>query len=342
MAELFLVEFKGHRREYCSNVYHHKFRRGMAVITEAESGESLGHVLHRWEKDSKPKQKKSPQKILRGATEAELQTHSELRPREIAAKAQARAVAKRLGLTMKLSDVEIQFDGSKMIFYYTAEGRVDFRVMVKELAANFRTWIEMRQISPREESRRLGDCGLCGGEVCCRRAGQTNIQVGAQDARDQDLQMNMSKLTGLCGKLRCCLSFEKSVYLDVKRLFPGRGAKVETPAGPGTIKRIDIFNEEAVVSLGDGTEVRVGPDQVRRQSRASRLAGKAPQDEEVTKGTEGAEGAEVSPNESQSDDDTTITTEIEVSGSLVESEDYDNDSDKPPSNSAESNPADGS
>jgi cell fate regulator YaaT (PSP1 superfamily) len=269
MAEIFLIEYKGHRREYCANTYHHKLRRDGAVITETENGENLGYVLHRWSKEKPPRQKGTPRKILRRATEEELKKHEGLVPREIAARAEARVVAKRLGLSMKLSDVEIQFDGAKMTFFYTADGRVDFRTLVKELAGHFHTWIEMRQISPREESRRIGDCGMCGGEVCCRRANMKNIQIATQDARDQDLQMNMSKLTGLCGKLRCCLCFEKKQYLDVKKLFPGKGTRVETPVGRGVIERVDALAEEAIVRLEDGIRHRVGPDQLRRIQRNS-------------------------------------------------------------------------
>lgn len=268
MAELFLIEYKGHRRSYCANTYHHQLSRNSAVITESDSGESFGRVLHRWDFDKSPKQKGAPRKILRSATKDEIEANGKLRPREVTAKALARSVARRLGLQMKLSDVEIQFDGSKMTFYYTADARVDFRAMVKELATTFRTWIEMRQISPREESRRVGDCGMCGGEVCCRRACRTSIQVSTQDARDQDLQLNMSKLTGLCGKLRCCLSFEKNQYLDVKKMFPGRGSRVETPIGIGTLARVDVFNEEALVRFEDGRELRVSPDQVRKLGAA--------------------------------------------------------------------------
>lgn len=267
MAELYLIEYKGHRRHYCSNIYHHKLERNASVITETDSGEDFGHVLHRWDSEKPPRQKGAPPKILRKATDDDFSKYSELRPRELTAKAQARSIARRLGLQMKLSDVEIQFDTSKMTFYYTAEGRVDFRQMVKELAGVFRTWIEMRQISPREETKRVGDCGMCGGEVCCRRANMASIQIATQDARDQDLQMNMSKLTGLCGKLRCCLSFEKSQYIEAKKLFPGKGAKVETPAGKGVIYKVDIFKDEAIVRLEDGERVRVGPDQIRRAAK---------------------------------------------------------------------------
>ncbi len=274
MAEIFLIEYKGHRREYCANTYHHKLRRNGAVITETDNGENLGFVLHRWDKDKPPRQKGAPRKILRSATEEELKKHNDLTPREVTARAEARVVAKRLGLSMKLSDVEIQFDGAKMTFYYTADGRVDFRSLVKELAGHFHTWIEMRQISPREESRRIGDCGMCGGEVCCRRANMKNIQIATQDARDQDLQMNMSKLTGLCGKLRCCLCFEKKQYLDVKKLFPGKGTRVETPVGKGVIERVDALAEEAIVRLEDGVRHRVGPDQLRRIPRGGETSSK--------------------------------------------------------------------
>ncbi|MBN4056681.1 hypothetical protein JYU19_00040 [bacterium AH-315-J21] len=284
MAELFLIEYKGHRREYCANTYHHKLARNVAVITETDNGENLGFVLHRWNKDKPPRQKGAPRKILRGATDSELQKHKDYRPREIAAKAQARVVAKRLGLTMKLSDVEIQFDGTKMTFFYTADGRVDFRAMVKELAGHFHTWIEMRQISPRDESRRFGDCGMCGGEVCCRRANMKSIQIATQDARDQDLQMNMSKLTGLCGKLRCCLSFEKKQYLDIKKMFPGRGSRVETPVGQGVVERVDVLAEEAIVRFEDGTRHRVGPDQIRRAPRSNSQSNSAQSSNGANKG----------------------------------------------------------
>jgi len=272
MADMFLVEFKGHRREYFVNSFHHVLKRREPVITDAAPGEDYGWILHRSDHSELARQKTPHRSILRTATSDETDVFTRIRPRELAAKAQGRAVARRLGLDLKLSDVEQQFDGSKMTFYYTSEGRVDFRQLVRELAVTFRTWIEMRQISPREETRRVGDCGLCGGEVCCRKANLGAIQVSTQDARDQDLQINLSKLTGLCGKLRCCLTFERDQYIDSKKLFPGRGSLVETPTGVGVIEKIDTFREEAVVRMEDGAVFRCGPDQVRRISRRDAAA----------------------------------------------------------------------
>ncbi|MCH9031390.1 MAG: Signal peptidase-like protein [candidate division Zixibacteria bacterium] len=299
MADYFLVEFNGHRREYYSNAFHHRLKRGDSVITDADPGEDFGWILHHWDFEKNPPQKGAAKAILRSATSEEADTYKKIRPRQLTAKSQARVIAKRLGLKMKLTDVDIQFDGKRIVFYYTADGRVDFRALVKELASTFRTWIEMRQISPREETRRIGDCGLCGGEVCCRKAGMKNIQVGTQDARDQDLQLNLSKLTGLCGKLRCCLNFERGSYLTAKKLFPGRGTKVDTPVGRGVLERVDVFREEAIVRMADGSTIRVGPDQVNRAG-----AVKAPQVESKEEPTRDESAVEESAVESSTVEDT--------------------------------------
>ena len=157
---------------------------------------------------------------------------------------------------MKLVDVEMQYDGNKITFYFTADQRVDFRELVKDLAALYRTRIELRQIGVRDEARRLGGVGICGLEQCCNTFITDFTPISTQHAREQDLPLNPSKISGNCGRLLCCLRYEAGTYEACRRKFPPVGSQVKTTAGEGVIERIDIFNEEAVIRVDEAVTIR--------------------------------------------------------------------------------------
>jgi len=152
-------------------------------------------------------------------------------------------------LPMKLVDVEKTFDGNKIIFYFTADGRVDFRELVKDLAAVFRTRIELRQIGVRDEAKMMGGLGCCGRELCCCSWLSDFASVSIRMAKDQNLSLNPAKISGICGRLMCCLKFESEAYEHAKELFPAAGSKVITPDGEGRVTGVNIFKQMVSVEL---------------------------------------------------------------------------------------------
>ena len=156
---------------------------------------------------------------------------------------------------MKLVDVEYKYDGSKLIFYFTADGRIDFRELVKDLAAVFRTRIELRQIGVRDEVRRMGGNGMCGRQLCCCSfLGNFEI-VSIKMAKEQNLSLNPSKISGMCGRLMCCLKYEEDVYSEKLKRIPGIGSIVKTAEGTGEVTSIETLKETVRVKYKDGDEV---------------------------------------------------------------------------------------
>ncbi|RKO67963.1 PSP1 domain-containing protein [Desulfofundulus salinus] len=153
------------------------------------------------------------------------------------------------GLPMKLVDVEQTFDGNKIIFYFTAEGRVDFRELVRDLAAVFRTRIELRQIGVRDEAKMMGGLGCCGRELCCSTWLCDFASVSIRMAKDQNLSLNPTKISGICGRLMCCLKYENEIYEQVKEEHPEIGARVLTPHGEGRVTAVNIFRKTVMVEL---------------------------------------------------------------------------------------------
>ncbi len=239
------VRFKNTRKEFYQTNGNQVYV-GMPVLVEAEKGYDLGIVsavgetarLIFREKDSNGKEIR---KIYRAANQKEIDLWQELRSKEEDVKLKARKIARDLGLVMKISDVEYQADGSKVTFYYTAEDRVDFRELIKILAKEFSTRIEMRQIGYRQEAARLGGIGSCGRELCCSTWLTDFRSVSTQAAKYQQLALNPSKLTGQCGKLKCCLNFELDSYKSALTEFPEAGTVLETEKGPAQPVKVDIF-----------------------------------------------------------------------------------------------------
>jgi len=257
MAELYLVEFKGSRKEYFFNSYYHSLAENDWVIIQAERGEDIGRLLRKIDTDVDTGDSHKPRSILRPASEEDLDMRKELTEKEQTCESEVIDMISRHGLAMKVVDVEWQFDGNKMTVFFTADHRVDFRELVKDLASRYRTRIELRQIGVRDEARRIGGFGICGLRQCCNTFIRDFEPVSTQHARDQDLPLNPSKISGNCGRLLCCLRYEADVYLDVKSRFPKVGSRVETKQGVGDIERIDVFNEEAILRGEDRLTFRV-------------------------------------------------------------------------------------
>ena len=163
----------------------------------------------------------------------------------------ARKIAIELGLKMKISDVEFQADGTKVTFYYTAEGRVDFRELIKRYAVEFNTRIEMKQVGLREEASRLGGIGSCGRELCCSTWLNDLRKVNVSSARYQKLSINPQKLAGQCGKLKCCLNYELDTYLDALKDFPKKDFKIKTVKGVAILQKTDIFKKRVWYAYKD-------------------------------------------------------------------------------------------
>jgi len=182
-------------------------------------------------------------KVYRHASEKDLEKWAEARALEKDTMMRSREVALRLGLKMKISDVEYQGDGTKAIFYYTADERVDFRQLIRELAQLFGIRIEMKQIGARQEAQRLGGIGSCGRELCCSTWLSDFRSVNTAAARYQQLSLNPQKLAGQCGKLKCCLNYELDSYMEAVKRFPSPNKKLKLKGGVAFFQKMDIFKE---------------------------------------------------------------------------------------------------
>lgn len=245
------VRFKNARKEFFHLPEGLSVSVGDAVTTESDNGYDLGLVtltgeLVRFQMKKKKVAEDSEevQKIIRKAQQKEIDKWQSLRDKEPQIQKRARELAIRLGLEMKISDVEYRGDGKKATFYYTAEGRVDFRQLIKDMAQAFSIRIEMRQIGPRQEASRLGGIGSCGRELCCSTWLTDYRSVSTSAARYQQLALNPLKLAGQCGKLKCCLNFELDAYRSALKNFPKSQVKLETKKGEGVFQKMDIFKEE--------------------------------------------------------------------------------------------------
>jgi cell fate regulator YaaT (PSP1 superfamily) len=213
--------------------------------------------------DVSPDALKSPvRRILRKATPTDLERRTALfqREREVRAFCQERIRARRL--PMKLTEVRIGLDSSKAMFYFTADGRVDFRELVKDLAQHLRTRVELRQIGVRDEARVLGSGGPCGRPLCCHSFLHAFAPVSIRMAKDQNLALNPGKLSGMCGRLKCCLTFEHSLYADLKRTLPKVGCWVTTCQGVGQVRTQNILSQTVLVGLETGGQTTLTPSEI--------------------------------------------------------------------------------
>ncbi|QYA24935.1 hypothetical protein G3I01_05225 [Gramella sp. MT6] len=242
------VRFKNGRKHFFKNTEKLSLSIGDVVATEASPGHDVGIVTLTGElvRVQMKKKKEDPDsgeilKIYRKASQKDIDVWQEARDREEKIKQRSRQIAIRLNLSMKISDIEFQGDGSKCTFYYTAEDRVDFRQLIKEFAREFNTRIEMKQIGLRQEAARLGGIGSCGRELCCSTWLTDFRSVSTSAARYQQLSLNPQKLAGQCGKLKCCLNYELDTYLEALKSFPKTDVKLKTKKGTAVCQKIDIF-----------------------------------------------------------------------------------------------------
>jgi len=239
------VEFKALRKEYFYNKNNLTVKSGDHVIVQAESGVDLG--ICSLLRDQIPQSEvdgKELRAFVRIANPDEVNRLKDNRGEEDKAKDIVKQKIAKYGLKMKLVDAEYQFDRRKVVFFFTAEKRVDFRALVRDLAADFKTRIELRQIGVRDEAKRMDGYGPCGKRLCCSEHLTSFRPIATEFAKEQGLQLNPSKLTGLCGRLKCCLAYERDFYVNTLSKFPGVGAAIKTSKGPGEIKHLDIIGNK--------------------------------------------------------------------------------------------------
>ncbi|MBD3289514.1 hypothetical protein GF337_11985 [candidate division KSB1 bacterium] len=237
------VVFKGERKEIYANPQQFPFKIGDYVIVEADKGEDLGIVNQVGAILSIKKKDAELKSILRKPDPKDLNKLKDNRHKEAAAFKVCKQKIEKHGLIMKLVDVEYQFDGNKITFYFTAERRVDFRELVKELAAEYKVRIELRQIGVRDEARRIGGYGICGRKLCCTSFIKDFEPITTQCAKEQNLPLNPQKLSGACSRLMCCLLFERDYYQDEMKKFPELESVIKTDRGEGTVVKVDVFAE---------------------------------------------------------------------------------------------------
>lgn len=251
MTEVIGIKFKKDGRVYFFDPDGKTFHEGNRVIVETAMGTECGYASgsNRFVEDE---QIVSPlKKVIRLATDMDIKKLEENAKKSKEAFSFCEKKIEELSLDMKLIDVEVSFDGSKMLFYFTSEGRVDFRELVKILAGNFKTRIELRQIGVRDEAKLLGGLGICGQSFCCQRFLDGFQPVSIKMAKEQGLSLNPTKISGSCGRLMCCLNYEQDAYVYLNNLTPRQGSIVKTPNGEGIVVDTNVLSGMLSVRLGE-------------------------------------------------------------------------------------------
>jgi cell fate regulator YaaT (PSP1 superfamily) len=246
------VRFKGSKKQFYKNVNHLELFTGDKVIVDSDVGYDVGEVslagelvklqLKKYGIDENNSEMRTIKNV---ASEEEIEKYQKFKDIEQESLEKARTIALQLRLKMKISDIEYQGDGKKVTFYYTSEGRVDFRELIRRYASEFKSRIQMLQVSYREEASRLGGIGSCGRELCCS-TWLTDYKVVSMSApKTQNLSINMLKLSGQCGRLKCCLNYELETYHEALKSFPNEKVKLKTESGLASLKKIDILKGTA-------------------------------------------------------------------------------------------------
>ena len=246
-TDLVEVQFKNTRKGYYHNVNNLDLKKGDVVAVEGNPGHDIGVVTLTGRlvklqlKKANLKSADDIKRIYRIAKPVDMEKYREAKSREHDTMIQSRQIAKDLGLQMKIGDVEYQGDGNKAIFYYIADERVDFRQLIKDLAATFHVRIEMKQIGARQEAGRIGGTGPCGRELCCATWMKNFVSVSTNAARFQDISLNPQKLAGMCAKLKCCLNYEVDDYIEAGKKIPGKDVILQTQDGDFHLFKTDIL-----------------------------------------------------------------------------------------------------
>jgi cell fate regulator YaaT (PSP1 superfamily) len=282
------VEFKGERTDYFVNTNNLPIDVGDYVVVQVERGRDMGKIVRSGPDVGKITHVRPvTQEVLRKASDADMTTFEENKRKEMEARKVCEEKIAARGLKMKLVDVEYLLDGSKITFFFTADERVDFRELVKDLAAIYKTRIELRQIGVRDEAKRLGGIGSCGRKYCCTTFLQEFEPVTLKMARDQSLSVSPTKISGACGRLMCCLAYERDYYMQVAKRLPKVGTRVETNYGEATVTSIDIFAQAISVKDDEGNEMRVTLDQIKKPGITKRLMKRQKRDGKKEEGDEG-------------------------------------------------------
>lgn len=264
--DIFEVRFKNTRKGFYINDSPQNLRVGDLVMVEAVSGLDLGIVTLEGPIVGRQMKNKGLdpdtadlKKIYRKARQSDIDRWQESIAREQETMIKARSIAAEMGLEMKIGDVEFQGDGSKAIFYYIADGRVDFRQLIKVFAEEFRIRIEMKQIGARQEAGLIGGLGVCGRELCCANYISSFQSISTAAARCQDLSLNPQKLAGQCGKLKCCLNYEVATYMDAQSRIPRVNEPLEFEDGQAYLRKTDILKELMYFSYDKTSDANLYP-----------------------------------------------------------------------------------
>jgi cell fate regulator YaaT (PSP1 superfamily) len=261
-SNLVEVIFKGERRAIYRNRLDLEINEGDSVIVEAERGEDFGRVSLVGALVKLKRGKGEAKNIIRLAIDKDVASLKSNEAKERDAFKLCKQKIKDFNLDMKLIDVEMQFDGSKITFFFTAAQRVDFRDLVKDLASSFRTRIELRQIGVRDEAKRISGYGICGCKQCCSAFLTEFEQITTQMAKDQQISLNPAKISGNCGRLLCCLRYEEDNYAEIFKKFPQIGSQCKIADKTGTLSYINIFKSKGQIHYPDGTEDWLTPEEI--------------------------------------------------------------------------------
>jgi len=251
---------KGSRKDFYRNSSHHILEKGDWIAVEGTGGYDVGQVSLTGElvklqmKKYGVSENAEMKRILRKATDEDIAQYRKSKDREPEMLTQSRVIARTHKLEMKLCEVELQADGKKATFFYTADARVDFRELIKSYAGDFKVRVEMKQIGARQESAKVGGIGSCGRELCCSTWLSDFKSVNTTAARYQNLSINQAKLSGQCGRLKCCLNYELDTYMDALRVFPDNADVLETIKGRATLQKRDIFKSLMWYSFSDSNK----------------------------------------------------------------------------------------
>lgn len=314
MAQVVGVRFRAEGKMYFYEAAGFELKMGENVVVNTPRGDDLAEVVMTPREMDKDCLSAELKPVLRTATDQDLNHSAENRAKEKEAYTICQRKIAEHDLDMKLVSVEYLFDNSKIMFYFTANGRVDFRGLVKDLAAIFRTRIELRQIGVRDEAKMIGGLGPCGRQICCGAFLQEFIPVSIRMAKEQNLSLNPTKISGVCGRLMCCLKYEEDHYEQTRKRMPRIGREVITPEGVGTVSELNLVKETVKVRLakGDSFEVQEFSLDVIRKPGNTPEEPELPEDKE-TEDTDFPESDEERPVRKKTNTDETIVIHAEHS-----------------------------
>ena len=257
MAKIIEVHLGDYRPVLHFNMSDVECNRGSYVILEVDRGAEYGKVVSDLSLSCKVKADQVAGKVLRVATEGDIQQieNNRLKAREAISQCERKIHERKLD--MRIVQAEYSFDGSKVIFFFTSEGRVDFRNLVKDLARVFRVRIELKQIGVRDKAKIIGGYGVCGRELCCSSYLKGFHPLSIKMSKEQGLPLNPTKISGVCGRIKCCMAYEYSVYREYAKSLPRAGDQITTPDGKGTVVNVNILKRYVSVDLGEGRVTKV-------------------------------------------------------------------------------------